>query len=108
MKRLVQQWMRGRYGPDYLGWALALPGAVGLLASLLFRIFWLAAAFAFPIFIEGFRFFSRDLAARRRENDRYVTVVWPIKTKIGRIIKRMFRKKKKMAINYGEKPWKKI
>ena len=74
--------MIGRYGPDQLGLALVVCSIVLSIVSsftglgILSFIGYVLVIFAF------YRFLSHNLEARRRENDRFVTVWYPLRTKI--------------------------
>jgi ribosomal protein S27E len=76
--------MLGRNGPDHLSVAMLITSvALNLLARVPFLFFLTYLAFALLVFT-GFRILSRNIPARRRENDKYLKYWWPIKTKLRR------------------------
>jgi LSD1 subclass zinc finger protein len=78
--------MIGRYGPDHLNTALIV---VAVLFGLIGRTARLSSLFVFsylPLFLALFRMLSRNIPARRAENDRFLRFYWPIRTKVvGRV-----------------------
>ncbi len=74
--------MIGRYGPDQLNMALIILAIlVGILANIIkLNIITLLSYLLLILVI--FRMLSRNLNARRRENDRFLKFWWPVKQKI--------------------------
>lgn len=82
---MIRNWLRnfmiGRYGPDQLNIALlALAIVLGLLGSIL-NLAVLTIIGDIILIYTLFRMFSKNISARRRENDKFIKVWWPIKTK---------------------------
>ena len=74
--------MIGRYGPDQLNIALlSVAIIIGLVGSIL-KLSILAIIGDIILFYTLFRLFSKNIPARRRENDRFIKFWWPVKTKI--------------------------
>ena len=76
--------MIGRYGPDQLNLTLFLLFLVLALAATLTGFFALTIVSYVPFFVSVFRMLSRNIKARRRENDRFLTVITPLKTRVKR------------------------
>lgn len=76
--------MMGRYGPDHLGTAMII---VSLILTLVFNLVGFAAGtiitYIILIFIL-YRMLSRNIAARRRENDKFLSIWSPIKARMRR------------------------
>jgi predicted RNA-binding Zn-ribbon protein involved in translation (DUF1610 family) len=76
--------MIGRYGPDQLGIAAIV---VSLVASLLAGITGFAVfryvSYALLV-IALWRMLSKNMHRRRAENDRFIRIWWPLRTKIKR------------------------
>ncbi|MDR1821993.1 MAG: hypothetical protein LBQ91_06105 [Oscillospiraceae bacterium] len=79
-RNFLQNLFRGRYGPDHLNAALVILAIVLEIAASFLRIFQILALAVLVIAL--LRMFSRNIYARRRENDRFLTYWTPIKTKI--------------------------
>lgn len=76
--------MIGRYGPDQLNITLILFALViALIARLIGLNFIIYLAYLLLI-LALFRMFSRNITRRRRENDKFLKIWWPIRTKIKR------------------------
>ena len=82
MRNWLQRFMTGRYGTDQLNmFMLVLAIVLSLLANIL--NFSVLSIIGFVLIILCFiRMLSRNLYARRKENDRFIKVWWPIRTKI--------------------------
>jgi len=79
--------MAGRYGPDQLGIAtLALSFALGIAAQF---VSWLAIPAYLLMFFFIYRFISHDLGRRRRENDWFIRVWWPVRHWFRRVGERL-------------------
>ena len=74
--------MIGRYGPDQLNMALLILAVIiGLLSSV--TGFMIVSILGDILLVYAlFRMFSRNIAARRRENDKFIRIWWPVKNKI--------------------------
>lgn len=74
--------MAGRYGPDHLNTALLIAAFV---ISLIWRLTGLRVLYILSLLLlltALFRFLSRNITARRAENDRFLRFWWPARTKI--------------------------
>ena len=83
---MIKNWLRnfmiGRYGPDQLNIALLIISVIiGLVGSII-NISILTIIGDIVLFYALFRMLSRNIPARRRENDKFIKIWWPIKTKI--------------------------
>ena len=85
MKEKLIRFFSGRYGSDSLGYMLIIVSLVLNLASAFIAVRWSVAAtvmcgvsYAFLIW-ELFRMFSRNIYARRRENERFTGFAKPLK-----------------------------
>ena len=84
IRNFLRNLMIGRYGPDHLNVAMIvfslvlnlLNGFIGFVPLVYLSYVILALAV--------FRMFSRNIARRRAENDRFIRYWWPVRTKIGR------------------------
>ena len=82
IRNFLRQFMIGRYGPDHLGVAMIL---VSLALSITHTFVRVAILLYVSYFIAGlalFRILSRNIPKRRAENDRFISIWWPIKTKV--------------------------
>lgn len=79
IKNKLYRFMYGRYGTDtlskvmlwvYMGWILCLTLISLFVDSIWFSLFYYASTIAMACWM-FFRMFSRNIAARRRENDRF-------------------------------------
>ena len=79
IKNKLYRFMYGRYGTDtlskvmlwvYMGWILCLTLVSLFVDSIWFSLFYYASTIAMACWM-FFRMFSRNIAARRRENDRF-------------------------------------
>jgi hypothetical protein len=74
--------MVGRYGPDQLGVACVILAVVLKLVSSITR-FGILGFLAYIILVFAlFRFLSRDMVKRRRENDKFIRYWWPLRRKL--------------------------
>ncbi|MDR0813270.1 MAG: hypothetical protein LBO63_04630 [Oscillospiraceae bacterium] len=78
-RNFLQNLFRGRYGPDHLNVALIILVFVLEIIAGFLKIFHLLAIAV--LVIAFLRMFSRNIYARRRENDRFLIYWIPIKTK---------------------------
>ena len=77
LKMWFQKFMAGRRGPDELSMALLIAGVVLSMLSSIFRLpvlYWLSLAL---YFFSLFRMLSRNYAARRAENAKFLQVAGP-------------------------------
>ena len=74
--------MIGRYGPDQLNIALLILSVIiGLLGTILdLGVITIIADVV--LFYALFRLLSKNIPARRRENDKFIKIWWPVKTKL--------------------------
>lgn len=83
---VIRNWLRnfmiGRYGPDHLNVALLILSIIIGIVSSLVKFLPLSILGDIVLIYAFFRMFSRNITARRRENDKFVRVWWPIKNKI--------------------------
>ena len=74
--------MIGRYGPDQLNMAIILLALVISLVSNLVKLGIFSIISYVLLIIAIFRMLSRNMAKRRRENDKFLKFWWPFKQKI--------------------------
>jgi ribosomal protein S27E len=82
IRNFLRKFMLGRYGPDHLGTAMLV---VALVLSLIMQILGLgfvAVVSYILLALMIFRMLSRNIEARRRENDRFLRYWGPARTKI--------------------------
>ena len=93
MRNWLQRVMAGRYGPDQLYFAL-------FIAALLLNIvgaFFGGSIVGLILDVLGYgllvwaivRSLSRNMYARRRENDRFLRYWWPVRTKLSGFMRRL-------------------
>ena len=89
MRNFLSRLMIGRYGPDQLSTALIV---VSVIVSLVINIigipFGSIISYIFLILVI-FRMFSRNITARRRENDRFLRYWAPLKAKVKKFFKKL-------------------
>ena len=73
--------MIGRYGPDQLNMALLILSIVLGLIGVFVKTSVLTIIGDVLLLCVLFRMFSKNIPARRRENDKFIKFWWPIKTK---------------------------
>ena len=83
---MLRNWLRnfmiGRYGPDQLNMALLIVTAVFSVLSAIFN-WWLMRILAYiALGYTLFRMLSKNINARRRENDKFLKYWWPVRTKL--------------------------
>ena len=82
MRNWLGRFMAGRYGPDQLNIALIIAGVVcGIIADITRFMTLTLIAYA-AIIYALVRLLSRKIEKRRRENDRFLTLWWPIRQKL--------------------------
>lgn len=83
---MIRNWLRnfmiGRYGPDQLNIALLILAVVMGFLGTIFDLLVLTLIGDILLILTLFRMFSKNITARRRENDRFIKVWWPIRTKV--------------------------
>lgn len=90
---MIRNWFRkfmiGRYGPDqYYIFLFILALVIIILATILNSGILTIISYAIIIYAM-FRLFSRNIEKRRQENDRFIAIWWPIRSKISARIKRI-------------------
>ncbi|MBO4830879.1 MAG: hypothetical protein J5569_00215 [Oscillospiraceae bacterium] len=82
MRNWLGRFMAGRYGPDQLNIALIIAGVIcGVIADITRFIPLTIVAYA-AIIYALMRLLSRNIEKRRRENDRFLTMWWPVRQKL--------------------------
>lgn len=78
------QFMQGRYGMDPLYYALLLLYLILLVLNMLFRKLMIFGILAWAVLIFAFyRFFSRDIYKRSRENEKFMELLTKVTNKVG-------------------------
>ncbi len=85
----VQRWMYGRYGRDSLSTTLYVAGLLMLLCASIFDIRWLSAAALLPVGWSVFRMYSKNIAKRRIENDRWLSLTAPLRRDSKQLVTRL-------------------
>ncbi len=94
---MIRNWLRnfmlGRYGPDYLGTVMfILSIALGVTGGILrFRPLTLLAYVV--LIMTLYRMLSRNINRRRAENDRFISIFWPLKRRCKLFIERLKNRK---------------
>lgn len=84
MNMWLARFMYGRYGSDKLNMVLLVTGLVISLISSFSGVFLLGYVSWIPFFFVLFRMFSRNIPARRRENQRFVNFLNRLKDRDNR------------------------
>jgi len=74
----LRRFMYGRYGTDQLNWALLILSLLISLATSFTTIQWLRLLYFIPMVLVVYRMFSRQIAKRRAENDKFMKIWYPI------------------------------
>ncbi|MGM9522462.1 MAG: hypothetical protein ACI3VB_08290 [Oscillospiraceae bacterium] len=83
IRNWISNFMLGRYGPDHLGVVLfVLAVAMKLVSAFVSALGFLSMLAYFILLLCIYRMLSRNIERRRAENDRFVSIFWPIKRKI--------------------------
>jgi len=82
----MRRFLVGRYGPDQLSVALLIFSLVLGIIGIAARVNVLRYISYAPLVLAFCRLFSRNIYARRRENDRFLRYYSPIKTRVKRKI----------------------
>ncbi len=97
MRNWLQRVMAGRYGPDQLYIALFLVSIIlNIVAAILGGsiVALMLEVIGYGLLIWAiFRSLSRNIPARRRENDRFLRYWWPVRTKLVGFFRRMKQRK---------------
>ena len=94
MRNFLHKFMIGRYGPDHLGIAMII---VAFILSVLNAFLWHTPLlyFSYLVFILViYRMLSRNIPRRRAENDRFISIWWPIRMRVKKIIQYIKDKRK--------------
>ena len=78
MREKFYRFMAGRYGADQLGRFLSYVTLGLIVLNLLLRSRLLSALCLAGLAVTWYRMLSRDMARRRRENDRYLSLRWKV------------------------------
>lgn len=78
----LQRTMSGRYGPDQLNMAMLILAVVLTIVASVTRLGLLNILSYVMLILCFIRMLSRNLTARRRENDKFLKYWWPIRTKL--------------------------
>ncbi len=94
---MIRNWLRnfmiGRYGPDQFYFCLFVTALViSFIARLTVLDYLIFLSYA-VLFYAMFRFLSRNITARRRENDVFLRYYWPVKRKVQMRIQRLKERK---------------
>ena len=82
MRDKLRSFLMGRYGPDQLYIAMFVTaGVLGLVSAVtgFGPLYYVALVL---LLLAAFRAWSRNIPARRRENDRFLTLWMPVKNKV--------------------------
>ena len=90
---MIRSWfsafMTGRYGPDHLGVVMVICAVILRVASAFKYLGFLSILAYFMILIAIFRMLSRNIQRRRAENDRFITIFWPIRRRAQLFVQRL-------------------
>ena len=94
---MIRNWLRnfmlGRYGPDHLGVAMVVLAVfLGIVGGIL-RFYPLNILSYVVIVMTLYRMLSRNTQRRRAENDRFISIFWPLKRKIKNWAERLHNRK---------------
>ena len=81
--------MIGRYGPDQLNLALVVAALIIGIVERIVRLPVLTIISYVFLIAAIFRMLSKNLNARRRENDKFLRIWWPVKQKVKGFIDRI-------------------
>jgi len=84
IRRFIQRFMMGRYGPDHLSVAMIVFSLVLSLFHAVFRFPPILYASYIILALVFLRLISRNITRRRAENDRFIRYYWPLRTKVRR------------------------
>ena len=83
-KYAMQRFFYGRYGVDQLNTVLLVLGIVLCIVGMMTRVTWLTYVSYIPLILAIYRTYSRNLQARRRENQRLLSLVKQLKDRDNR------------------------
>ncbi len=83
-KYAMQRFFYGRYGVDQLSTVLLVLGIVLCIVGMMTRVTWLTYVSYIPLILAIYRTYSRNLQARRRENQRLLSLVKQLKDRDNR------------------------
>lgn len=90
---MIRNWLRrvmmGRYGQDHLNVFLLIAAILLSLIASLLRLGILSLLSYAVLLLCFFRMLSRNITARRKENDRFIRLWWPVRTKIVNFFRRL-------------------
>lgn len=89
LKLNLQQWAKGRHGNDALNYVLVILALVTNIFALIFHIFILDSLAFLLLWLSLYRSWSRDIAARRRENSVYLEKTAKIRKEVQQLIQRV-------------------
>lgn len=78
----LQRVMSGRYGPDQLNTAMLILAIILSITASLTGLGILSTLVYVLLILAILRLMSRNIYARRKENDRFLKYWWPIRTKV--------------------------
>ncbi len=93
IRRFLSRLVYGRYGMDHLGTFTLILSLVLFIVSMFVKVnaVYLVLEFVayFLMFETLFRMMSRNIARRRAENDRFVSLIWPLKHRLRGWVERL-------------------
>jgi DNA-directed RNA polymerase subunit RPC12/RpoP len=93
MKRKLEEFMSGRYGADQLSRFMLGICLVCLVLNIFTRVQVVYVVALVVLGICYYRMFSKDYAKRSAENQKYLSFIWKIKAKFGRMKSRVIQSK---------------
>ena len=81
MREKIMRFMQGRYGNDRLGQAM-LMAALACVVMSLFRIPFISTIGLAILVLTYYRMFSRQIAKRAAENQKYMQLEWKVRAKL--------------------------
>lgn len=87
----LQRTMSGRYGPDQLNMAMLILAVILTIVASITRLGLLNVLSYIMLILCFIRMLSRNLTARRRENDKFLKYWWPIRTKLQNLFDKNYR-----------------
>ena len=87
----LQRTMSGRYGPDQLNMAMLILAVILTIVASITRLGLLNVLSYIMLILCFIRMLSRNLTARRRENDKFLKYWWPIRTKLQKLFDKNYR-----------------
>ena len=94
---MIRNWLRnfmiGRYGSDHLNMFILAVSVVLSFLSWIPYLWFMTYVSMLLIVLVFIRMLSKNIAGRRRENDRFLRIWWPVKTKVKNFFARQKDKK---------------